>query len=117
VADPLRHDDLTIPQGTDFKVQWPLLDGDKQAIPSMTGWTARAQVRVAVTSTDTLASWTSADGGILLEDSSVTLIITNEQSTAWEWANGVYDVEVITPTGEVTRITQGRFFLDREVTR
>ena len=117
MADQLRHDDLTIPQGTDYKVQWPLRDGDGNPLVSMTGWTARAQARLRLEDTDTVAEWTTENDGILLADSTLTLVVADTESTDWEWRRARYDIELVTPTGDVTRLTEGYITVAPEVTR
>lgn len=113
--------DLLIPQGEDRTVQWPIVDGNNDPLPSMTGWTARAQARDRVTSTDTLYEWTTSEGAgpgsIVLADSALSLIFASEVTSEWTWAKAVYDVELVSDTGKVTRIAEGAIRIDPEVTR
>lgn len=115
--DSLRTDNLLIPQGTTWRVQWPLQDAEGDPLP-LVGYTARAQVRNRPSDTTIpLHEWTTENGGIILADSTVTLVVDPATSTAWEWTSGVYDVELVSADGSVSRLTQGRVSIGREVTR
>jgi len=112
----LRTDDLVIPQGVDHRIQWPLRGADGSFVP-VEGWTARAQVRKEIADSEPLVEWTTENGSLVLLDSSLTLVITASESAAWTWLFGVYDIEVVSATGEVTRLTQGNVSISPEVTR
>jgi len=112
----LRTDDLVIPQGTTWEVQWPIQNADGTPA-DLTGWSARAQVRKALGSSTVLYSWSLLAGNVTVAGGSVSLRVAPEVSSSWEWYSGVYDVELYHPDGRVNRITQGRVTLDKEVTR
>jgi hypothetical protein len=42
--------------------------------------------------------------------------MTDEQTASLS-SDGVYDIEIISDTGDVSRLVQGNFTLNREVTR
>ena len=115
----LKVDDLTIPQGVDFGLQWPLLNRTTGLpIDDFTGWFARAQVReTADTSGDPLYEWTTENGGIVLAYSSLTLIFKSGDTSAWQWRRGEYDIEIVSPVPEVSRVTGGKMTVSPEVTR
>lgn len=117
MSDKLRSDNLTVPQGTDFKIQWPIRDGNLQPIPAIETWSARAQARADIDSPDVLAAWSTDDATIELVDSTLTLIITAAKSSSWTWQAAMYDIELISPAGAITRLTQGQMTVDPEVTR
>jgi hypothetical protein len=112
----LRTDDLLVPQGTTWRVQWPVQDAAGQPL-NLAGYTARAQVREQRDAATTLHEWTTENGGITLADSTVTLIVEPSTSTAWTWTFGRYDLELVSSDGSVTRLTQGTVRVDPEVTR
>lgn len=74
----------------------------------LTGWTAKHEIRSSIDSTDVLNSLTTENGGITLgADGSITLHMTAAQSTALGAINGVYNLELIDPTGIVWRFAEG----------
>ncbi len=116
MSQSLRTDDLTIPQGTTWKMQWPLTDDTGAPLP-LVGYTARCQFRARTNSVDTLAEFTTENQGIVLADSTLTLAVDPVASSAWEWTSARYDVELVSADGSTTRITQGQVSVSPEVTR
>jgi hypothetical protein len=116
----LRRDDILIPQGSQFAVYWPSLTVDGVALDA-TGWTARAQVRADAKSATLLHEWTTANGGLTFSVvdalTRLTLTVDADDSSAWEWRLGSYDVEIVDPNGAPIRLTQGTIQVDPEVTR
>lgn len=89
-----------------------------------TGSTARAQLRISIGSTDVIVELTTENDGIELSGDTLTLVLTNTQTAAFEygsvapaWTKCVAQVEVIRPNGDVERHYNITFFLDREGTR
>lgn len=84
----------------------------------LSGYTARMMIRKKVTSTDPLLTLTTENGGLILTsaESSVQIIITDTQTAALATA-GVYDLEIVSGTGLVTRVLQGKITISKEVTR
>jgi hypothetical protein len=85
----------------------------------LSGYTARMQGRRLLTSTSTLFSLTTENGGIDLEpneDGEIVIQMTAAQ-TALLTSDGVYDLELIDASGTVYRVIQGDFKLSLEVTR
>jgi hypothetical protein len=67
--------------------------------------------------TDTLIELTTENGGIVLtEDGEITLSMSAEHTAALTFSRGVYDLEIVPPTGEPYKIIKGNVFLKREVT-
>lgn len=112
--------DLRIAQGSTWSVTFPVLDESGDPMSSLAGWTARAQIRESVSSATVLFEWHSdgtKPGAVDLSDGQVTLSVTSAQSSAWTWARGVYDLELVSPSGEVWRPVGGRVRVSPEVTR
>lgn len=84
----------------------------------LTGHQARMQVRRTVDSTTALVTLTTGGGGITLggEDGTIELTIS-AANTALLNSSGVYDLEIVSSTGVVSRILQGEWRLSPEVTR
>lgn len=82
--------------------------------------TARMQVRRTLSSTTVLVELTTENGRIVLEPTSekgIIVIQMDDATTAALSSDGVYDLEIISLGGEVSRVIQGTFTLSLEVTR
>jgi hypothetical protein len=108
--------DLTIEQGTTYSqtLTWKI---DGTAV-NLTGYTARMQARTDVTATTTILSLTQS-AGLTLGGVAGTIIIalTATQTTALAAGNYVYDLELASSGGVVTRLVQGTLTISAEVTR
>ena len=87
----------------------------------LTGYAAKMQVRRTIDSSSVLLELSTSNGALTINPSGA---LTNEiyinvsaSVTASVSTSGVYDLEIISPSGIVTRILQGEFFLSPEVTR
>ena len=107
---------LTVEQGTTFSqtLTWKI----DNVLVNLTGYTARMQAREDVTSSDTILSLTQASGITLGGAAGTIVIALNAASTAALVAgNYVYDLELVSGAGVVTRLVQGTFTVSAEVTR
>jgi hypothetical protein len=82
---------------------------------NLTGYTARMQLREAGT---LVIELTTANGRIALGGAAgtITLTITAADTTALNFKTALYDLELVSGGGVVTRLLEGRVFLSREVT-
>lgn len=87
-------------------------------IYSLLNHTARMQVRRTVDSATPLITLTTENGRIFISgnDGLINLIISAEDTAALT-SSGVYDLEIISASGLVSRVIQGTFTLSPEVTR
>jgi len=109
--------DLYIPQGTTYghTFLYKTSGGD---VIDLSNYTARMQIRETVDGdtalyegdTDDDITITGATGSVYLEIPAAT-------TAAWTWTRGVYDLEVVSAAGKVTRIVQGKVRVSPEVTR
>ena len=85
----------------------------------ITGYTARMQVRSTVDATSTIASFTTTGGTIVLGGSAgtITMNVTATATAAIAAGSYVYDLEIVSGAGVVTRLLQGPFVVSAEVTR
>jgi len=84
----------------------------------VTGYTARMQIREKLTDTVALVSLVSpADIVINVADAKITFTIDTTATTALDFIQGVYDLELVDPSGAATRLLQGKVTLNKEVTR
>jgi hypothetical protein len=85
---------------------------------SLASFTARMQIRATADATDTLESLTSS-AGITLDDTehTVTITISATDTAAYDFTSGVYDLELVSDGGVVTRLLEGNVTVLPEVTR
>lgn len=86
---------------------------------NITGYTARMQVRKSVTDSGILASLTTETGEIVLGGTAGTISLTLSATimagiVAGSW---VYDLEIVSGSGFVYPILEGKFVVTPEVTR
>lgn len=114
---PAARHDFVVEQGTTWRrtVEYKNADGTPFVL---TNWTARMQVRARHTSAGTpLLDLTIANGGVVIAGNVLTLTITAAQSALLPVGRAVYDLEIVSPAGEVTRLIEGSIIVDGEVTR
>lgn len=110
-------------QGTTFTrvltVEQPTLEDPTVFEPyDLTGHTARMQVRRTIDSSSPLVTLTTENGRISIdgEAGQITLSMSDEV-TSTITSSGVYDLEIIDSSGNVSRVIEGLFTLSLEVTR
>lgn len=113
--------DLKIEQGATFDQSFIYNDiGPPKAPIDLTGYTARMQVRKSHDDANTILSHTDTDPEITLGgvNGTITLLFDDVLTEALVAPfKGVYDFELIDPSGVVTRLLEGEFFVTPEVTR
>lgn len=105
---------LFIDQGSDFAIQFTL--SEDSATKDLTGYDARAQLRLKKLDTTAAATFTCT----VPQDSSGIIHMEMNNSTTKDIAAGLYfyDLELYTPNdGNVTRILEGQVTVTQEVTR
>lgn len=109
---------LVIEQGTDFS-HIVGLTNDDGSVFNLTGYDARMQIRSTVATAAILYELTVSNGRIEVNAGAgqLRLNIGNAVTSAMTWRSGVYDLEIISSGGIVTRIMQGNATLSLEVTR
>ncbi len=109
---------FTIYQGATFRRRLRWLNPDKTPI-DLTGCTARMQVREEIESTAALLELTTDNGRIALGGTAgtVDLLVDASTTAAIAWTGGVFDLEIVHPSGEVTRLAEGSCCVSPEVTR
>jgi hypothetical protein len=110
--------DLTINQGATFELTVTWKDSAGTAI-NLTGYTARMQVRETYSSATSVVSLTNG-AGIPLGGAAGTIAIVISATTPAGLPapfSGVYDLELVSAAGVVTRLLQGAATVTPEVTR
>ena len=118
---PAAQHDILIEQGSLYTLN--LVYKDSEGVPiDLTGWSARMQIRQKHTSPDpALISLSSVAGSIILGGAlgTISARITSDMSAALTIKTGVYDLELIPPSGEddAFRLIEGAVTVSKEVTR
>lgn len=105
---------LTIEQGVTWSTAWEVhLDGEP--LDPGDGWAARSQVRATRSPTAAVLH----EFTCTVTDSVVRLSVSPEESAAWLWRRGVFDVELFDTANppRVVRLIKGFVQVDMEVTR
>lgn len=110
---------LTIYQGATFRKRLTWKAGTPAVPVDLTGCTARMQVREEVDSASALLTLTTENDRITLGGTAGTieLYVSDEDTADITWEGGVWDLEIVHPGGEVTRLAQGSVSVSPEVTR
>lgn len=110
--------DILIEQGATFLLN--LVWKDSLGAPiNLTGYTARMQVRHKITDASPLLTFTTENGGITLGGVAGTIAVTGSATLtdALTVKSGVYDLELVSGTGVVTRLIEGSVTITPQVTR
>lgn len=114
---PAGFYDITAEQGATLRrvITWR----DATTTPvSLVGYTAKMQVRKSADADTALLSLTHLAGLTLGGTSGqITLEVAASKMSQLPAGSYVYDLEVTSNTGAVTRLLQGKFTVSREVTR
>lgn len=109
---------ITIEQGATFdpSLTWRDQNG---ALIDLSGFAARMQVRATVEDAIVLLEATSANGKLVVGGASgtITFNVPAVETAALDFETAVYDLEVESGSGVVTRLLKGDVFLSLEVTR
>lgn len=110
--------DLTINQGETLSQQFTWKDSTGTAV-NLTGYSARMQARLSPDSTDPIIDLTTSNGGISLGGvaGTITLSMTAATTSALTEGYAVWDIELVSGSGVVTRLLQGNLIITREITR
>lgn len=107
---------MICPQGSTFEQQ--LIYKIDDVVVDLTGYSARMQVREKHTSKSSVLSIDTSSGGLSV-DSQGAIDMSISASTTQDIIakDYVYDLEIISPSGTVTRLIEGKFIVTPEVTR
>lgn len=108
---------ITYPQGATFDKTATWTIGGTAV--NLGGYTARSQIRETYDSTAVILSLSTGGSGITLGGTAGTITwgFTATQGAAIPAGQYVYDLEVVSSTGQVTRLLEGWFTVTPEVTR
>jgi hypothetical protein len=110
--------DLTIPAGATYSQTLNWKTGSPAAFVNTTGFTARMQLRTSYSAASASLELTTANGRISLTNAGViTLSLTATETAALAAGRYVYDLEMVSSGGQVTRLLEGVVTVSPEVTR
>ena len=104
---------LTVDQGADFSALIDITDSSGNVL-NLTGYTVAGQIRKNYDSTgynEFGATVSNATGG------TITILLADATTRAMSAGRYVYDVEITSGGGEVTRVLEGQVEVTPEVTR
>lgn len=108
---------LNIDQGATFERTITVKNPD-ESLYDFTDYTARMHIREEMDSDDFQVALTTENGGLTLGGSAGTInMYLSPTDTAALDDEGVYDLEIIAPSGKIYRLLKGRVRVDTEVTR
>jgi len=100
---------ITIPQGTDQSLPFTIAGYD------LTTYTAKLQARTNYGATTAFVTLTNSSG-ITLGNGTFTITFTSAQTNTFPLGKWVYDLEITSGGGQVSRIIQGSFTVTPQVT-
>ena len=118
MQEPGRYD-FTIYQGASFDRTFTWRVGASSTLVNLSGYTGRMQVRSTVGAPTTIVELTTSNGRMTLGGAAgaIALAITATDTTTLAAGQYVYDMEMVSSGGEVTRLLEGRATISAEVTR
>jgi hypothetical protein len=110
--------DFIIEQGATFSKVLTWKDSAGAAI-NLTGYTARMHVRTDIDAATPFLQLTTENSRIALGGvaGTITLTISATDTAAITNTSGVYDLELVSGAGVVTRLLEGNIIITKEVTR
>ena len=118
---PAAKLNLAIEQGATWTHGLALKAGPGATAPALdlTGYSARMHIRTEIAAADPLIALTSANGRITLTpaEGRIDLRLSATDTAALTFERAVYDLEIESAGGEVTRVLQGFVSLNLQVTR
>lgn len=109
---------IVIEQGATFNPVLTYRD-ENAALIDLSGYTARMQIRLAKSDLAFIHELTTENSGITLGGvaGTITLLITDTDTAAFTFTDAVYDLELISGGGIVTRLIEGTVTLSAEATK
>jgi hypothetical protein len=112
--------DIVIEQGASFRREINWQPGGVMA--DLTGYTARMHVRADYADVSPQVTLTTENGRIAVSDDSgdYNILLTMTPSTTAaldDWGRGVWDLEIVSGGGTVTRVLEGYALLSLEATQ
>jgi hypothetical protein len=109
--------DILVDQGATLNRAFFLKDSAKRPL-DLSGYAARMHVREFKNSTSIIEILTTENSQIVLDelDGRVDILLTPAETEALEAKNYLYDLELESPEGDVTKIVSGKLTVRSEIT-
>lgn len=107
------YSNLTIDQGSTFSAFVDVTDADGDAL-DLTGFSVAGQIRKTYSSS-TAIDFTAAVSSAI--NGSIQITLSDTQTNNLKAGRYVYDIEIISEAGEVTRVLEGQVEVTPGVTR
>lgn len=107
------YSNLTVDQGSDITYSIDVTDANGDAV-NLTGYTIAGQIRKSYSSS-TAVSFTAAVTNVSTGE--VTISLSSSQTNAMKAGRYLYDVEMTSSAGVVTRVLEGQIEVMAGVTR
>jgi hypothetical protein len=101
---------LRVPAGARFRHVFDAPYGDDGQLLNLNGWTGRGQVKPHPGSATVY--WAIPSSALVCSGTTATLTVPPEVSRLWAWTVGVYQLEVVSPAGDVWRLARGHMVVD-----
>lgn len=110
--------DIVVDTGSDQVFIFEIVNtGNKEPVLTE-GYKARMQVRPYIGAKTVADELTTENGRMeFVADGQLKVSMTSEATDAYRFDKGVYDIEIVSPEGAVTRIVEGRVVARHGVTR
>ena len=110
--------DIEVDTGADSTLIFEMVDEASGKFIPTDGYTARMQVRPYLHSDIVCDELTTENGRMVFDDMGrLEVTFTNKATDEYTFNEALYDIEVVSPEGKVTRLVQGRIITNHGVTR
>ena len=110
--------DLMIDKGSTFRYKFVRKLKETMQPVDMTGYTGRMQIRTSAKATEVLKELTTENGGMTIVGGEITLYMSaTDTASITATRPCIYDLEVVAPNSDVTRLVGGHVTWSPEVTR
>lgn len=104
---------LTVDQGSTFRATVDVTDSDGDPL-NLVGYTVAGQIRKSYYSLTAIDFGTNI---INTNSGTIEITLTSEQTNSMRSGRYVYDIEITSPGGEITRVLEGQVEVTPGVTR
>jgi len=110
--------DITADKGAVLTRSVALKSAQRKPV-DITGYTGRMHIRETISATEIIETQTTENGRITINGTAGEILITipGPEMETVDAGEYVYDLEIESPEGEVTRVINGKFEVRPEVTR
>jgi len=118
---PAAKLNITLEQGATWRHSFALKGGSAANDPALNlaGYVARMQLRTDIPAPDVLLDMSTTNGRITVDALAgrLDLLLSAADTAALDFDRAVYDLEIESAGGEVTRVLAGTVTLSKQVTR